>query len=206
MVLRVSPRITLDELKKQICSEKELDFSSHHLVHPGQPDTILDLNATLDVYGCAEITLMSNSGGTSDVYSLLRSLFKSTLLQLICLCVFILYNSKFVIWIIIEIHELFETTSDNPIDIVSILDKFHSKETFLICPKINTILKLRLTLAVNAIIFSLHYFTCYLFIFSIWIKFKCVCLLKFILICLLWKVRHINRICMYTWYTWCNLL
>ncbi|GFU07053.1 cordon-bleu protein-like 1 [Nephila pilipes] len=62
MVLRVSPRITLAELKSQICSEKELDHSSHHLVHPAQPDTILDLNATLEVYGCAEISLMSNSG------------------------------------------------------------------------------------------------------------------------------------------------
>ncbi|KAF8796259.1 Cordon-bleu protein-like 1 like protein [Argiope bruennichi] len=62
MVLRVSPRITLAELKSQICAEKELDHSSHHLVHPAQPDTILDLNATLEVYGCAEISLMSNSG------------------------------------------------------------------------------------------------------------------------------------------------
>ncbi|GFQ85848.1 cordon-bleu protein-like 1 [Trichonephila clavata] len=62
MVLRVSPRITLAELKNQICSEKELDHSNHHLVHPAQPDTILDLNATLEVYGCAEISLMSNSG------------------------------------------------------------------------------------------------------------------------------------------------
>lgn len=62
MVLRVSPRITLNELKHQICSEKELDFSSHHLVHPAQPDTILDLNATLEVYGWTEISLMSDSG------------------------------------------------------------------------------------------------------------------------------------------------
>ncbi|GIY02479.1 hypothetical protein CDAR_369882 [Caerostris darwini] len=62
MVLRVSPRITLAELKSQICSEKELDHSNHHLVRPSQPDTILDLNATLEVYGCAEISLMSNAG------------------------------------------------------------------------------------------------------------------------------------------------
>lgn len=72
MVLRVSPRITLDELKKQICSERELDFSSHHLVHPAQPDTILDLNATLDVYGCAEISLMSNSGKVHSLAPLMQ--------------------------------------------------------------------------------------------------------------------------------------
>lgn len=78
-----------------------------------------------------------------------------------------MHNSKFVTVITSEIHNLFETTWDNSIDIVNSLDEFHRKETFVICPKTNTILKLRLTLAVNAIIFSLHYFTCYLFIFSI---------------------------------------
>ncbi|KAG8197449.1 hypothetical protein JTE90_014931 [Oedothorax gibbosus] len=62
MVLRVSPRTTLSELKGQICREKELERATHHLVHPAQPDTVLDLNATLEVYGCAEISLMSNSG------------------------------------------------------------------------------------------------------------------------------------------------
>lgn len=74
MVLRVSPRITLAELKSQICADKELDHAAHHLVHPAQPDTILDLNATLDVYGCAEITLMSNSG-TSSVSFILPGIF-----------------------------------------------------------------------------------------------------------------------------------
>ncbi|XP_054712349.1 cordon-bleu protein-like 1 isoform X3 [Uloborus diversus] len=69
MVLRVSPRITLAELKNQICSEKELDHSTHHLVHPAQPDTVLDLNATLEVYGCAEISLMSNSGLRDSIRS-----------------------------------------------------------------------------------------------------------------------------------------
>ncbi|XP_035234098.1 cordon-bleu protein-like 1 isoform X2 [Stegodyphus dumicola] len=69
MVLRVSPRTTLAELKSQICSEKELDQSSHHLVRPAQPDTVLDLNATLEVYGCAEISLMSSAGLQDSIRS-----------------------------------------------------------------------------------------------------------------------------------------
>ncbi|KFM65831.1 hypothetical protein X975_16790, partial [Stegodyphus mimosarum] len=69
MVLRVSPRTTLAELKSQICSEKELDHSSHHLVRPAQPDTVLDLNATLEVYGCAEISLMSSAGLQDSIRS-----------------------------------------------------------------------------------------------------------------------------------------
>lgn len=68
-VLRVSPKMTLAEVKRIICSDKNLDMNNYHLVRPSQPNNVLDLNITLASYGSTEINLLSNKSITANIYS-----------------------------------------------------------------------------------------------------------------------------------------
>ncbi|XP_076326731.1 uncharacterized protein LOC143233843 isoform X8 [Tachypleus tridentatus] len=68
-VLRVSPKMTLAEVKRIVCSDKNLDINNYHLVRPSQPNNVLDLNITLANYGSTEINLLSNKSITTNIYS-----------------------------------------------------------------------------------------------------------------------------------------
>ncbi|XP_022243552.1 uncharacterized protein LOC106461033 isoform X5 [Limulus polyphemus] len=68
-VLRVSPKMTLAEVKRIVCSDKNLDINNYHLVRSNQPNNILDLNITLASYGSTEISLLSNKSITANIYS-----------------------------------------------------------------------------------------------------------------------------------------
>lgn len=61
MVLRVSRKLTMSELKSMVCNDKSLDPNKYQLVHPHHPSRALDRATTLFQYGFAEISLMSNS-------------------------------------------------------------------------------------------------------------------------------------------------
>lgn len=61
MVLRVSRKLTISELKSMVCNDKGLDPNRYQLVHPHHPSRALDGATTLFQYGFAEISLMSIS-------------------------------------------------------------------------------------------------------------------------------------------------
>ncbi|XP_023240108.1 actin cytoskeleton-regulatory complex protein PAN1-like isoform X2 [Centruroides sculpturatus] len=69
MVLRVSPKTQLREVKQMACTEKHLDPSKYQLVHPNRPSQILDLSTQLIDYGSTEITLMSISNIEANIYN-----------------------------------------------------------------------------------------------------------------------------------------
>lgn len=69
MVLRVSPKTQLREVKQMACSEKHLDPSKYQLVYPNRPSQILDLSSQLVDYGSTEITLMSISNIEANIYN-----------------------------------------------------------------------------------------------------------------------------------------
>ncbi|XP_076360628.1 uncharacterized protein LOC143252427 isoform X3 [Tachypleus tridentatus] len=68
-VLRVSPKMTLAEVKKIICEDKSLDSSNYQLVRPSQPNIVLDMDITLAVYGSTEIALLSNGSIKRNIQS-----------------------------------------------------------------------------------------------------------------------------------------
>ncbi|XP_022255390.1 cordon-bleu protein-like 1 isoform X3 [Limulus polyphemus] len=68
-VLRVSPKMTLTEVKDKICSDKNLDANDYHLVRPSQPNIFLDLNTSLASYGSTEISLLSKQSIKANIHS-----------------------------------------------------------------------------------------------------------------------------------------
>ncbi|XP_067122324.1 protein cordon-bleu-like isoform X1 [Centruroides vittatus] len=67
MVVRVSPKTTLAEIKRMICTEKKLEYSQYYLVHPSQPSYLIDLNYSLSEYGCTEVSLVNKSTMNSTI-------------------------------------------------------------------------------------------------------------------------------------------
>lgn len=67
MVIRVSPKTTLAEIKKMICTEKKLEYSQYYLVHPSQPSCVVDLNYSLSEYACTEISIINKTSMNSSI-------------------------------------------------------------------------------------------------------------------------------------------
>ncbi|KAG8179666.1 hypothetical protein JTE90_017805 [Oedothorax gibbosus] len=66
-VIRMSPRVTISELRSQVCREKGLDPLRYQLVRPSDPGQPLGGDITLAEYGSTEITLLSNTCVESHV-------------------------------------------------------------------------------------------------------------------------------------------
>ena len=58
MISRVSPKTTLADLFKLVCSEKNLDPYRHELRHPTTPDVALNMANSLGDYRLSEITVI----------------------------------------------------------------------------------------------------------------------------------------------------
>ena len=72
MISRVSPKVTLADLFKMICSEKNLDPYKYELRHPTRPDVALNMASALGEYGLTEITVI-NVGQSPLCATLFRS-------------------------------------------------------------------------------------------------------------------------------------
>ena len=58
MITRISPKTSLADVFKSICSEKNLDPYKHELRHPTTPDVALNMASALGDYRLSEITVI----------------------------------------------------------------------------------------------------------------------------------------------------
>ena len=58
MIARVSPKMSLADLFKMVCLEKNLDPYKYELRHPTKPDVALNMASALGEYALTEITVV----------------------------------------------------------------------------------------------------------------------------------------------------
>ena len=58
MITRISPKTSLADVFKSICTEKNLDPYKHELRHPTTPDVALNMASPLGDYRLSEITVI----------------------------------------------------------------------------------------------------------------------------------------------------
>ena len=78
MISRVSPKTTLADLFKLVCSEKNLDPYRHELRHPTTPDVALNMANSLGDYRLSEITVIKVGKCLALILSLFKQLNSTT--------------------------------------------------------------------------------------------------------------------------------
>lgn len=81
-VVRISPKVTIETLFKQICAEKSLNYNSLNIFKPDALDTPLNLNSTLLELNIKHVTLIPNANYSPNDNHLINGSYTFLLLLL----------------------------------------------------------------------------------------------------------------------------